>query len=137
MITECNHSNPVRILLADDHAGIRQELRRILSTYSSFEVVGEAGDGEEACLLADQLTPSVVVMDINLPRLNGILATRRIKQCHPHVAIVGLSVYANHDYVSEAMTTAGATVLLAKEDAVTRLPREILESVSRPSTPAH
>ena len=77
------------------------------------------------------LSPSVVVMDINMPRLNGIEATARIKQIHPHVAVVGLSVNADGDY-RRAMIKAGATAVLSKVSGITQLRDEIILSVRSP-----
>lgn len=126
----------IRVLLVDDVESVRQTLRTILATYPHFEVVGEACDGEEAVLAVQHLKPSVVVMDINMPRLNGIRATARIKQTFPHVVIVGLSVYATED-TRQAMTAAGATTVISKETAVEQLRDEILESVNRRSFASH
>jgi DNA-binding NarL/FixJ family response regulator len=126
----------IRILLVDDHAMVRESLRSILATYSDFEVVGEACNGEEALRSVHELAPSVVVMDISMPKLNGIEATARIKKRYPHVVVVGLSVNAS-DANSHAMTAAGATRLLTKEAAVEQLYAEIKESVSRRSSALH
>ncbi len=116
----------IRVLLVDDHAMVRQGLRSVLETYVDVEIVGEALDGEEAMACVDQLEPDVVVMDINMPKLNGIDATARIKTCHSKVVVIGLSVNAggeNH----EAMTKAGAALLLTKEAAVEELYQAIRE----------
>lgn len=126
----------IRVLLVDDVQGVRQMLRNILATYPNFEVVGEACDGEEALEAVQILKPSVVVMDINMPRLNGIKATSLIKRVYPHVVIVGLSVYANDD-TRRAMTTAGATTVISKETAVEQLRDEIVESINRRSASFH
>ena len=96
----------IRVLLVDDVENVRQTLRAILATYPNFEVVGEACNGEEALEAVQVLKPSVVVMDINMPRLDGIKATMLIKRVYPHVVVVGLSVYANDD-TRQAMTAAG------------------------------
>jgi DNA-binding NarL/FixJ family response regulator len=126
----------IRVLLVDDVQGVRQMLRNILATYPNFEVVGEACDGEEALEAVQILKPSVVVMDINMPRLNGIKATSLIKRVYPHVVIVGLSVYANDD-TRRAMTAAGATTVISKEAAVEQLRDEIVESINRRSASFH
>jgi DNA-binding NarL/FixJ family response regulator len=107
---------------------MRQVLRGFLSACPGLVVVGEAGNGEEALQSVQMLSPSVVVMDINMPRLNGIEATARIKQTYPHVAVVGLSVNADGDY-RHAMIKAGATVVLSKAARIAQLCDEIILSV--------
>jgi DNA-binding NarL/FixJ family response regulator len=126
----------IRVLLVDDVDGVRQTLRSILATYPNFEVVGEACNGEEALESVQVLKPSVVVMDINMPRLDGIKATTLIKRVYPHIVVVGLSVYANDD-TRKAMTAAGATTVISKEAAVEQLRDEIIESVNRRSAAFH
>jgi DNA-binding NarL/FixJ family response regulator len=126
----------IRVLLVDDVESVRQTLRTILATYPNFEVVGEAGNGEEALEAVQVLKPSVVVMDINMPRLDGIKATMLIKRVYPHVVVVGLSVYANDD-TRQAMTAAGATTVISKEAAVEQLRDEIIESINRRSAAIH
>ena len=104
----------VRVLVVDDHRLVRQELRNILSFYREFTVVGEAEDGKQACELAQQLQPDVILMDIHMHKMNGIEATRWIKARLPNVIIIGLSVNtsaaATHD-----MKAAGAVASLSKE----------------------
>ena len=126
----------IRVLLVDDVENVRQTLRAILATYPNFEVVGEACNGEEALEAVQVLKPSVVVMDINMPRLDGIKATMLIKRVYPHVVVVGLSVYANDD-TRQAMTAAGATTVISKEAAVEQLRDEIIESINRRSAAIH
>jgi PAS domain S-box-containing protein len=115
----------VRILLVDDHAMVRQGLRSILDSYPDLTVVGEAGDGQEAVALARQLQPDVVVMDINLPSLNGIDATRLMLREHEAITIIGISVH-NDLQVKLAMTDAGAVAFLPKESAASQLYEVIL-----------
>jgi DNA-binding NarL/FixJ family response regulator len=111
----------IRVLLVDDHVMIRQGLRSYLSTYyPDLEVVGEAGNGEEALQAVQSLSPSVVVMDINMPGLNGIEATVRIKHTHPHVGVVGLTVHVDEDF-RRAMIAAGATAVISKAAVVEEL----------------
>ena len=115
---------------------VRETLRSILATYPDFQVVGEACNGEEALESVQVLKPSVVVMDINMPQLDGIKATSLIKRVYPHVVIVGLSVYANDD-TRKAMTAAGATTVISKEVAVEQLRDEIIESINKRSASFH
>jgi DNA-binding NarL/FixJ family response regulator len=106
----------IRLLIADDNAMYRHALREILEAHPSLQVVGEATDGEDAILRAEELQPAIVLMDINMPILNGIAATRRIKAEHESMTVIGLSVHTDRDYV-EAMLDAGAMALLSKEKA--------------------
>lgn len=130
---ESEGSEVIRILLVDDVEKIRESLRGILATYPHFEIVGEACDGEEAVQAVAQLKPSVVVMDINMPRLNGIEATAWIRKTYPHVVVVGVSAIATED-TCQLMKWAGATTVVSK-DAVEQLRRVIVESVRQKSQP--
>ncbi len=113
-------SELIGILLVDDHAMVRQGLRSMLDEYDDVAVIGEASNGKEAVESVGQLRPSVVVMDINMPQVNGIDATIEIKSRHPEIAVIGLSVQNNHE-TREAMLRAGATTLISKEAAVDEL----------------
>lgn len=104
---------PIRLLLADDHRLLREGLRRSL-TDEGFEVVGEAADGEEACELVDQLRPDVVLMDVTMPNLGGVEATRRIHERHPEVRIVMLTMHADAEVVADAIR-GGASGYLVKD----------------------
>lgn len=104
----------ITILLADDHAVVRESIRKFLDEREDFEVVGEAGDGEEAVELARRLQPKVVVMDIAMPRLNGINATRRIRELSPESKVLILSAYDYSQYVF-ALLEAGASGYLLKD----------------------
>jgi DNA-binding NarL/FixJ family response regulator len=110
----------IRVLLVDDHAMVRQGLRSVLETYADVEIVGEARDGFEALACVDRLQPSVVIMDVNMPGMNGIDATRRIRASHPNTIVIGLSVNAGTEN-DQAMKQAGAAALLTKEAAVEEL----------------
>lgn len=103
----------IRLLLVDDHKIMRQGLARLLSTEVDIELIGEAGDGQEALELARQLRPDVIVMDVSMPRMDGIKATRHILQQHPHTRIIGLSMHEQDD-MAQAMLEAGAAVYLTK-----------------------
>lgn len=104
----------IRILLADDHAVVRQGFRLILSSQSDMEIVGEAGNGREAVDLAEKLHPDVVVMDVAMPELNGIEATRRLSQSSPRTRVLALSMHKDSVYVREILR-AGARGYLLKD----------------------
>ena len=117
-----------RVVLVDDHAMMRQGLRSMLESYPDVEVVGEASNGEEAVACVEELRPAIVVMDIHMPKLNGIEATTLIKSRYPDTIVIGLSVNANvADH--EAMKRAGAMMLLTKEAAVEELYRAIQQAL--------
>jgi DNA-binding NarL/FixJ family response regulator len=103
---------------------VRQGLRSILESYADLEVVGEAADGEEAVDLAGRYQPEIVIMDVNMPRLNGIDATRRIKEASPHIVVIGLSVHTSPQN-AEALLNAGAVAVVSKEQAAEDLYRTI------------
>ena len=104
----------IRILLADDHAVVRQGFKMILGAQPDMEIVGEAGNGRDAVELAEQLRPEVVVMDVAMPELNGIEATRRITDALPHTRILALSMHKDSVYVRETLR-AGARGYLLKD----------------------
>jgi len=118
----------IRVLLVDDHAMVRQGLRSVLDAYPDVDVVGEASNGEEAVEMTQQLRPSLVVMDINMPRMNGVEATSIIKTRHPNTIVIGLSVQAGEE-AQRGILKAGAVVLLTKEAAVDELYRTIRGSI--------
>lgn len=123
----CREDTRIRVLLVDDHAMVRQGLRSVLEAYTEVEIVGEAWNGEEALALVERLQPSIVVMDINMPKMNGIEATAQIRSRYPSVMVIGLSVQAG-GVNEEAMRNAGAAMLLTKEAAVEELYRSIRET---------
>jgi len=104
----------IRILLADDHAVVRQGFKMILAEQSDMEIVGEAGNGRQAIELAEQLRPDVVVMDVAMPELNGIEATRRLGSSTPHTRVLALSMHKDSVYVREILR-AGARGYLLKD----------------------
>ena len=103
----------IRVLLADDHAMVRRGLAQLLEDNGQIEVVGQASDGQEALELARRLQPDVVTMDVSMPRLSGMEATRLLHAEMPEVQVIGLSMYAESS-VAEAMKAAGAVNYLAK-----------------------
>jgi len=106
----------LRILLADDHTMVRQGLRKVLEERPEWQVVAEAGDGHEAVRLAELHKPDVAVLDVAMPLLNGIEATRRIAKRVPHTRILVLSMYSDEAYVTQMMK-AGAAGYLLKDSA--------------------
>ena len=110
----------IRVLLVDDHVMVRQGLRSVLDHYPNIEVVGEACNGEEAIAAATALKPTIVLMDINMPKMNGIDATTAIKARFHDMRIIGLSVHAGGAN-EKAIIQAGASMLLTKEAAVDEL----------------
>jgi CheY-like chemotaxis protein len=109
-----------RVLLVDDHAMVRQGLRGILEGYGDVSVVGEAGNGIEALSLNTELMPDVIFMDVNMPQMDGIEATKLIKQARPEAIIIALSVNTSSQII-DAMKAAGASAFVSKESAVEEL----------------
>jgi DNA-binding NarL/FixJ family response regulator len=107
-------SRKTRILLADDHAIVRQGFRAILAAQADMEIIGEAGDGREAVEQAIELKPDVVVMDVAMPGLNGIEATRRLADALPAARVLALSMHKDAVYVREILR-AGARGYLLKD----------------------
>jgi two-component system, NarL family, response regulator NreC len=127
----------VRILLADDHTIVRQGLRKVLEERPEWEVVAEAGDGREAVRLAEQHRPDVAVVDVAMPLLNGIEATRQITKRVPNTRVLVLSMHADEAYVTQILQ-AGATGYLLKDSADVDLLKAVEEAASGRSffTPA-
>lgn len=105
--------NKISLLLADDHVLVREGTRELLEHEADLEVVGEADDGEQAVELVTELQPDVVIMDIAMPKLSGIEATKRIKELYPSTAVLVLTAYDNDQYVF-ALLEAGAAGYLLK-----------------------
>src|SRR2546423_10239114 len=105
-----------RIIIADDHQIVRQGLRRLLDSENDFTVVGEAADGRAAVAMVGEKNADIVVMDVTMPDLNGIDASRQIARDHPSVKVVGLSMHADVRFATE-MLRAGAKAYLLKDDA--------------------
>lgn len=119
-------SGLVRVLIADDHRVVREGLQSFLSRERWLEIVGQAADGRQAVLMTRQLQPDVVIMDISMPELNGIEATRIITGENPHVRIIGLSMHQQEDMAS-AMLAAGAERYLTKGGPAEDLVRAVRE----------
>ncbi len=104
----------IRVVLVEDHLVVRQSLRQFLNNAGDLEVVGEAGDGKEGVRVATELKPDVIIMDVAMPNVNGIEATRRIKQLCPSSAVLALTAYDYDQYVF-ALLEAGAAGYLLKD----------------------
>ena len=116
--------NKIKVLLAEDHTIVRKGLHSLLEKEIGIEVVGEAEDGREAVRKAEKLQPDVVVMDIAMPGLNGLEATRQIKKRFPEMKIIILTVHANEEYVLQTLR-AGASGYLVKKAA----PADLIEAI--------
>lgn len=122
-------SIPIRVLLVDDESLLRQGLRSALEGYPNIQVVGEAHDGEEAISSAAKLQPAVILMDINMPKMDGIEASRSIKANNPDIVIIGFSSALQGPQAS-AMQKAGAFEVLDKNISVTQLYSAIQRGVA-------
>lgn len=116
--------NTIKILLAEDHMIVREGLRQMLDLDPSLKIVGEAQDGHQAVELARELQPSVVLMDIAMPRLNGLEATRQILKIHPEIKVLILSAHSDDAYVSSA-AESGAVGYLLKQSSASEVCRAI------------
>jgi len=113
-------SMSISVLLADDDPGFRHAVRRLSEKEKDFRLVGEAADGEEALRLEHELRPEIVFMDITMPRLNGLEATRRIKARHPNVKVIILTVHEEEAY-RKAASESGADGFVLKKSILSDL----------------
>ena len=119
-------SEPITVLIVDDHAVVRQGVRTLLDMHPDLQVVGEAESAEDALRLIEELVPDVVLLDLVLPGMNGVEATRQMKQISPRTQIVVLTSYAEDEHIFPALR-AGALSYLLKDIR----PRELAESVRK------
>jgi DNA-binding NarL/FixJ family response regulator len=117
-------SKPIRVLVADDHAVVRQGLCCLLGSEGHFEIIGEARNGREAVELTQTLQPAVVLMDIAMPLLNGLEATRQILATNPAARVIILSAHSDDVYV-ERMSSSGAAGFLEKQSSAELLTKAI------------
>jgi DNA-binding NarL/FixJ family response regulator len=113
-----------RILIVDDHAFVRRGVQTILHPFPKWEFCGEADNGKDAIRLADELKPEVIIMDVSMPGLNGIEATRAIRKTHPEAKIVLLTLHQSPELVRSAFR-AGANGYVLKTDAAQELVRAL------------
>ena len=114
------HARPARLLIADDHALVREGLRTVLSGEEDIQVIAEARDGEEALSSCRELRPDLVLMDVRMPVMDGLEATRLIKKEMPHTSVVMVTMHENPDYLFEAIK-AGAAGYVLKDASGDRL----------------
>jgi PAS domain S-box-containing protein len=119
----------LRVLVVDDHDMVREGLVSILDAHHVLTVAGEAADGREAVSKADELEPDVVIMDVDMPVLNGIEATRRIRERHPDMTVVGVSLHTETE-LEQAMRTAGAAGYVHKDDPSQDLVQAVITACS-------
>jgi two-component system, NarL family, response regulator LiaR len=120
---------PIRIMLADDHTVVRSGLSAVLSMQEDFKVVGEASDGEEAVRLCERLQPDVILMDLLMPKLDGVAATRAIKGRWPHIQVIALTSFKEKEYVEGALK-AGASGYLLKNVSADELVSAVRRAVA-------
>jgi len=125
----------IRVLLADDHSLLREAMRNCIDHEEDMEVVGEAGDGEEAVRLCSDLNPDIVIMDIVMPKLNGIEASKQIKEMNPAVAVLILTAYDDDRYILGLLEAGAAGYLL--KSARGRTVVEAVRTISRGESVLH
>jgi DNA-binding NarL/FixJ family response regulator len=120
-------ADAISVLLVDDHPVVRQGLRSMLETDVHLNIVDEAENGEDALRKVDELSPQVVLIDIHMPVMDGLTATRRIKDKFPRTSVIVLTLYNNEQYVIEAVKAGAAGYLLknASRDEISRTIREV------------
>jgi len=126
-VSRATKTTPITVLLADDHAVVRDGLRALLEIEADIQVVGEADTGRKAVQLTKQLLPAVVVMDIAMPLLNGLEATRQILKALPATRVLILSAHSDDEYVDEVIRM-GAAGYLVKQTSAHDLPKAIREA---------
>ena len=114
----------ITILLAENHVVVRESIRQLLEREANFKVIGEAGDGDEAVRMAHELKPDVIIMDISMPKFNGIEATKQIKARQPSSTILILTAYDYEQYIFPLLEAGAAGYLLKDVGS-----RELIEAI--------
>ena len=122
-------SNPIRVMLVDDHMVVRSGLSTVLAVYDDLKLVGEAGDGEEAIRLCERLQPDVVLMDLVMPKMDGVTATKTIKERWPRVQVIALTSFKEKEYVEGALKAGASGYLLKNVSA-----EELVAAIRRVTT---
>ncbi|WP_047150903.1 response regulator [Aneurinibacillus tyrosinisolvens] len=125
----------ISILLVDDHKLFREGVKRILEMEDNFTIIGEASDGEEACEMAAELQPNVILMDINMPKLTGVQATQRVKERAPDSRVIILSIHDDENYVYKSLRSGASGYLLKEMDSDSLI--EAIYSVARGEAYVH
>jgi NarL family two-component system response regulator LiaR len=146
--------NPIRVMIVDDHDMVRSGLSVFLEAFDDLELVGEVADGKEAIRLCAEVQPHVVLMDLVMPEMDGIAATRAIRQAYPNIQIIALTSFGSQDLVQGALQ-AGAVGYLLKNASIDELAaairaaragkatlapealQSLLKTATQPSTPGH
>jgi two-component system, NarL family, response regulator LiaR len=120
-------TQPIRVMIVDDHDVVRRGLTIFFQAFDDLELVGEATNGLEAVQLADQFKPDVVLMDLIMPEMDGVTATRHIRSKHPEIQVIALTSFQDDESV-EAMMKAGAVGYLLKNASIDELASTILSA---------
>jgi signal transduction histidine kinase/CheY-like chemotaxis protein len=131
---EKSNGEQIKIVIADDHKVMRQGLTQLLSNQSNIQVIGEACNGHHALELARQLNPDLILMDVSMPELDGIEATRRVKDELPHIQIIGLSMFED-EHTAMAMRSSGAEAYISKAASTKDIIEAIYNAVDRKKYP--
>jgi DNA-binding NarL/FixJ family response regulator len=128
-----NEEGVIRLLIADDHALVRSGLRSMLNREPGFEIIGEAENGREAVELCRSLRPDLVLMDVRMPKMDGLEATRIIKHEYPEIRVLMVTMHENQDYTLEAVRAGAAGYVLkdAPRDELVNAARRVV--VDKPS----
>jgi DNA-binding NarL/FixJ family response regulator len=132
----CDMPPPARLLIVDDHALARAGMRKLLSSARQVEIVGEAADGRDAIMQARRLRPHLVLMDVRLPDMDGLAATRAIRLAYPEIRVLLITMYEAPEYASEAQRAGAAGYLLkgaSRRELLAALRRALMSTAPVPA----